>query len=543
MHRSKTLFDLLSELYGVDPVARVESDSLVASTMWWPPDAFGVAALLLELSGAYLSAVDPPNGMQWPDPGYANEMDELAIEWQNAIERSGDDHVFEVGATPIGEHPMHAELAVWGQFAMSPIGDACGDWEFLEATLRILAAADEACAGLGVVPHHTGVGAIDLRAGIRLQEYGTCSHVRVDCFRVLPKMRTPQAGIGIRSLSMNLSLIRSEVDIKWSPLPNSLDLKKLEILVLPWPLEIDASAFSDVTASAGACNVDKSNFGFFRYSPRSPFNVDLAISYVKRAHEVSGGPDIIVLPEGSLTSDELHCLCKAVRTYFGDARACPAVLAGVRDDDSGAPRNDAVFTYVPPSSDAWTSETQAKHHRWVLNESQIKTYKLGGVLHPSRKWWEAMPLSKRELKFFCLADWLVFCPLVCEDLARQDPVAQLVRSVGPNLVIALLLDGPQVPQRWSGRYATTLADDPGTSVLTVSPMGMVARSETPGQPPSRVVCLWKDQRGGMRPIELQSESSAILLTISAHWEMEWTADGRCDGGRAAVPVLESLRWF
>jgi hypothetical protein len=32
--------------------------------------------------------------------------------------------------------------------------------------------------------------------------------------------------------------------------------------------------------------------------------------------------------------------------------------------------------------------------------------------------------------------------LVCEDLAQRDSVADLLRSVGPTLVITPLLDGP-----------------------------------------------------------------------------------------------------
>ena len=43
--------------------------------------------------------------------------------------------------------------------------------------------------------------------------------------------------------------------------------------------------------------------------------------------------------------------------------------------------------------------------------------------------------------------------LICEDLARQEPAAELIRAVGSNLVIALLMDGPQLNNRWPARYA------------------------------------------------------------------------------------------
>jgi hypothetical protein len=48
------------------------------------------------------------------------------------------------------------------------------------------------------------------------------------------------------------------------------------------------------------------------------------------------------------------------------------------------------------------------------------------------------------------------------------PGADVMNAIGPNLVIALLMDGPQREHRWPGRYATVLADDPGSAVLTVT---------------------------------------------------------------------------
>ena len=43
----------------------------------------------------------------------------------------------------------------------------------------------------------------------------------------------------------------------------------------------------------------------------------------------------------------------------------------------------------------------------------------------------------------------------------MDEVAELIRDVGPTLVVTILLDGPQLATRWTARYAGVLADDPG----------------------------------------------------------------------------------
>src|SRR5690606_18576218 len=104
--------------------------------------------------------------------------------------------------------------------------------------------------------------------------------------------------------------------------------------------------------------------------------------------------------------------------------------------------------------------------------------------------------------------------LICEDLARQDPVAELVRAVGPNLVIALLMDGPQLEGRWSDRYATVLADDPGSSVLTVTNAGMVKLDTWQGNGRSNSVALWRDAVSGKsQKIELRRSTKAVSLLL------------------------------
>lgn len=86
-------------------------------------------------------------------------------------------------------------------------------------------------------------------------------------------------------------------------------------------------------------------------------------------------------------------------------------------------------------------------------------------------------------------------------MARQDPAADLIRAVGPNLLIALLMDGPQLKDRWAARYASVLAEDPGSSVLTLTRLGMARRSRpflrTTGRraEPSQVIALWRDAGG------------------------------------------------
>jgi hypothetical protein len=179
-----------------------------------------------------------------------------------------------------------------------------------------------------------------------------------------------------------------------------------------------------------------------------------------------------------------------------------------------------------------------------MDGSQVKQYDLGQSLDTGLSLWEHIDIPDRQLHFFAAKRWLTFCFLVCEDLARQDPVTKLVRAVGPDLVIALLMDGPQISQRWPARYAAVLAEDPGCSVLTLTNLGMVDRSRRNGpQAPShacpnckhswtepekksRAVALWRDRTQGNVEIELEAGAEAIVLTLTRKKETEYSVDGR-----------------
>jgi hypothetical protein len=148
------------------------------------------------------------------------------------------------------------------------------------------------------------------------------------------------------------------------------------------------------------------------------------------------------------------------------------------------------------------------------------------VLDPRVRWWEALELRRRSLEVIQRGDGDVIASLVCEDLAHVDDVVDLMRAVGPTLVVALLLDGPQLASRWTARYASVLSDDPGSAVLTLTSYGMVANAGRAGEPPSSVVALWKDNTRGTREIRLEPGAQGILLTLDREAAIRRAADGR-----------------
>jgi hypothetical protein len=142
---------------------------------------------------------------------------------------------------------------------------------------------------------------------------------------------------------------------------------------------------------------------------------------------------------------------------------------------------------------------------------------------------------------------VTIAPLVCEDLARLEPVASVVRTIGPSLVVTLLLDGPQLSSRWTARYASVLADDPGSSVCTLSSYGLVRRCCPAGCAQSSVVALWKDASGQLIEIALEDGADAVLVATHVTIGDSSTADGRRHPGTistlrlAAVQSIRALR--
>jgi hypothetical protein len=184
---------------------------------------------------------------------------------------------------------------------------------------------------------------------------------------------------------------------------------------------------------------------------------------------------------------------------------------------------------------------QSKHHRWGLNKSQIMRYSLGDQLRPRDDWWELTNIGERNCTFYVCRYGMSITTLICEDLARIDPVQSVIRAVGPNLVIALLMDGPQIEQRWSGRYATVLADDPGSAVLTLTSLGLIRRSVRPGAVQPRQIALWKSADGHTEELSLPPRCHGLVVTLTPSNEENWTLDGRSDDGQTFRLSLSGVR--
>jgi hypothetical protein len=496
--------------------------------------------VILARSEAFRFAISPIQ--EWPPEGYpdwARMVEEAGLRWSAWVEHRH-------GAPPelVGQ-----EWIALKERAGVPLEDLAQglDPRLCVALLTLHAIADEACAGLGVALDTFDAVASVYRARGRELLVRTGSMARFDprLLKVLPKVRTPPTG---RPAFSRYACVQGPgIEACWHKMParhRGTDLRSeyATLLLLPWPLEVSASDFRPVE---GSVQRPKDPFGFFEFAPGQGLDLDLLDRVLVAARREAGSVDVVCLPESAVEDGEIGELEALLHGH-----GVISLVAGARrqsPEPGRAPSNWLHIGFNPrlvkggslptDPSPPWFHIRQHKHHRWSLDEAQIYQYHLGGVLHPHVRWWESMEVPRRSIQFVEVAE-LTLAALVCEDLAQNDDVAELIRQVGPTIVLTALLDGPQLNSRWAARYASVLADDPGSAVMTLTSYGMVQRSRPRGREASPVVALWKDPSRGVREIPLEAGAHGVLLTVCTDRATRRSADARIlvDNGTSCFDV-------
>ena len=362
-----------------------------------------------------------------------------------------------------------------------------------------------------------------------------CIHVPRGLLCVQPKATTPAVGCTLRSLTHNLALLPSVKHVRTSWIPTSEARRHndpFNILVVPFPFSIPGGSFSALERRfpAGdrvfALNPDRwMNLDPSRPNPVSSQEfADFLCGLIDQAKAELEPVHAIVLPETAIRFE----LANEVADMLAAKTGLDLFVAGVLSRQDGIRNLAGIYRFL--KNKVVQRSFQSKHHRWGLDGGQIRRYHLGHVLDPHCKWWEQINVGDRASYVSSFRSYAMLSVLVCEDLARYDPVLTVMNAIGPNLVIALLMDGPQLDYRWPGRYATALADDPGSAVLTVTSFGMVCRSRNPGEQENREIALWKEPNGRAQALKLPKGSHGLLLTLTNRLVEQFTLDGRGDGG-------------
>src|SRR5262249_38078075 len=171
-------------------------------------------------------------------------------------------------------------------------------WRICQALLTLHAIADESCAGTGVAVTEVPPEGHRFRARARelLARTGTLSRISRQRLRVLPCVRNTVGGPSIRSMSRYVC-VRGPGAAEYG-----------NVLLLPWPLRIDAEDFKPIGVVERA---EVEPHGFFEFAPGELLDLDLADRVLQSARNQEGAVEIVVLPESALLPgdiDELEAL-------------------------------------------------------------------------------------------------------------------------------------------------------------------------------------------------------------------------------------------
>jgi hypothetical protein len=313
-------------------------------------------------------------------------------------------------------------------------------------------------------------------------------------------------------------------------------------LLIPFPYAIAAECFAPDRPAAGHrtlySEARENRNAFFNLTPKwlDAIGPDPAArgwrlaQFVNELVRQADGPNGttvngVVLPEFALDIATARALAdELARTRL------EFLITGFCDDRGANDSRNGIVVFLFGGGRVIGDYVQHKHHRWKLDAAQVINYGLDGRLNPTRGvyWWEKMTIFPRECHFVVFRPGACMAVLDCEDLGRIEPVQQAIRSVGANLVVCLLLDGAQIERRWPNRYAMVLADDPGSSVLTLTSLGMIRRY--PKQKAPYEIGLWKERDGNTQELKLDHGSHGLLLYLWPDSEVNFSMDGRSDFG-------------
>ncbi|MFT0737500.1 hypothetical protein [Ralstonia wenshanensis] len=510
----------------------------------WPPDLFAVVGTIIDRSGCYTEASPNRNDLEQHE-AYIEDVLVIATCWDSML------------SPPPEVQALWRELVVdHGQVAISELSTNQGA---IQTLLKLFAIADEASIGMGWDAAASGNALTEFASVVILNAAqgsntrfvlpywptSLCGMVSPDVAIVLPKSITTTKGCTIRSLSHHLALLpcRSTIEPSWSlvsRLPDPADTSTdIRLLLVPFPFYVSEDCFR---VSAPKRKLANNTFyaAFFELKQKwlrdskgrvsgTRLAEELVLPLIEEAKIKAGGaaPHGVVLPECALSPTVAKQLVEALASS-----GVEFITTGVLEFDSVNKRwlNQAkTFVIVNPSGAVQL--TQSKHHRWRMDKVQTAQYGLNFDTDPTNdQWWEDIGVTHRTLPFYAIRADMTMVTLICEDLARMDPAMNAIRAVGPNLVIALLMDGPQRIFRWPGRYSGVLADEPGCAVLTLTCAAMMDRSNLRHKEEERLraVALWSQADGYKKEIELAKGASGVLLTVTSKSKHQTTLDNRSD---------------
>lgn len=569
-----TDLNIVSKLY--DDSTEFDVDEInynIEKAPLFPSDLFAVTGYLIEQGGAYhwLIAARSPDTVPLDSlgitPDIRRHLNEVGLEWATGKAAVPDD------VKKLWKRLLEFEDEPICNFTNGQMHNAKKPPEWLEIAYKLFAISDAAAVDVGYrepVGHNwndkwfvqvVNQSLVDSYSDANKEHFRlsdqrasiTSQAVDDDVVCVQPKAKTSQIGCSLRNLSHNLSLLpaRGRINACWMPPPVPIlkeEKADLKILLVPFPFSVNNSAFrvrleEEETDSAWGwfeLNQEWMNAG----SEKIVKFIDSLIKESESSDRING----IVFPELSLNYNAYEKIIEHISENY---QSIEFVVAGVSENCIGEKGNFVLSTHFfdKAGNRLMATTSRPKHHRWAIEGSQVKAYGLEDAfpknLSENSIWWEKIRIPPRQIHFHPMRSGSVYSVMICEDLARTDPVHDPLKSVGPNLVFALLFDGPQLERRWSSRQAMSLSEDPGCSVLTLTSRALIERwniDRDEGDPDAEhswAVATWKDKKGRAKIIECPPGNHAVRISIRGHNCSEATMDGRICHDSFEWEILES----
>ena len=346
---------------------------------------------------------------------------------------------------------------------------------------------------------------------------------------VLPKRQIAQVGCSISVFSKNLGLCNGHKGSKpFYVYPKSntyapVNRSQLNILIVPFPYNISESDFvPNIDREGNLHNSFEIHQSWISTDKQKDDIVKSIIDQIDLSENKNIKIDGIIFPEYSINSNLHHTILKEIIKYNKNIEF---LISGSSDDLNGNKGNFVINSYIEGLNRHYTI-SYGKHHRWCLDRDQIFDYNLQDRLNPESSWWEKLKICPRRVIFNKVTDGILGCSIICEDLARIEPSHDCIRSIGPDIIFALLMDGPQISNRWSARCAKAFTEDPGSRVLTITSKGLLNRvNDKEIYPRNESIGLFSSRRSH-REIICPFNGVGVILSLSISNDKGSTICGR-----------------
>lgn len=497
--------ELLTQLF---PKGTGKGETSIAVVPPWPTDLFACCAAILNLTGRYWEI-------------FENE-DESQI--TRIAESYGRFKLFTSGRSSFA--PMHIEYMqkLWNKLTLNRANDfASVGQSAISAAVKLLLIADRACIEVRVRGSRKPFAQLLQRKHMRTQAtrdgrmpkpFETlCWQVPMDRGRVLPKLLVPKVGQTVNNLSKNIAYIPSnEVLPRWFFARNDLaPFGSLNALLVPFPYSIANHCFQPSVSTNRVLPHFVVEANWMAEIGGVQALESLIGDLLSECKDRSITVNCIVLPELALKTSDASELAKRLAIRCNELTMLVCGVGGTRTCNHKSTGVNECNVFFLDHRGIRMHWAQSKHHQWKLTPGQIERYQLEEQLSTSGpECFEDFEIDRKCL-LFSLNDEFIVTTLICEDIARSTPVLPVIEALGPSLVIALLMDDAQLPIRWNAKKAESIWEAAGTSVLTFTSLGMVARSTFVDRANDAPIAYWQ---GGIRG------STDISRCISMPWDAQ-----------------------